>query len=120
MKLIDPKLYAARWTEEHIRREETDGRNVARNARVHTATYQTLDGDRAKEPRSFFFKHYGGKNHFSHIVIVECHRSAWGDWKYILEHNPEAVRIGLTATPPRRNENGSRMLKISNISQVSL
>ena len=24
-KLIDPKLYAAQWTEEHIRREETAG-----------------------------------------------------------------------------------------------
>jgi type I restriction enzyme, R subunit len=76
-----------------------DGKNFARNARIHIATYQTLDGDRGKEARNFFFKHYAEKNCFSHIVIDECHRSAWGDWKFILENNPEAVQIGLTATP---------------------
>lgn len=79
--------------------ELKDGKNFARNARVHIATYQTLDGDRGKAARNFFFKHYGATHHFSHIVIDECHRSAWGDWKYILENNPEAVQIGLTATP---------------------
>jgi type I restriction enzyme R subunit len=76
-----------------------DGKNYARNARIHIATYQTLDGDRGKEARNFFFKHYGEKNCFSHIVIDECHRSAWGDWKFILENNPDAVQVGLTATP---------------------
>ncbi len=76
-----------------------DGKNNARNARIHIATYQTLDGDQGKEARNFFFKHYLEKNHFSHIVIDECHRSAWGDWKFILENNPDAVQIGLTATP---------------------
>jgi type I restriction enzyme R subunit len=76
-----------------------DGKNHARNARIHIATYQTLDGDRGKEARNFFFKHYIDKNHFSHIVIDECHRSAWGDWKFILENNPAAVQVGLTATP---------------------
>jgi type I restriction enzyme R subunit len=76
-----------------------DGKNFARNARIHIATYQTLDGDRGKEARNFFFKHYHSPNHFSHIIIDECHRSAWGDWKFILEQNPQAVQIGLTATP---------------------
>jgi type I restriction enzyme R subunit len=76
-----------------------DGKNFARNARIHIATYQTLDGDRGKEARNFFFKHYTEKNYFSHIIIDECHRSAWGDWKFILENNPAAVQIGLTATP---------------------
>ena len=79
--------------------QTSDGKNHARNARIHIATYQTLDGDRGNAARNFFFKHYGEKNHFSHIVIDECHRSAWGDWKFILEHNPDAVQIGLTATP---------------------
>lgn len=79
--------------------ETEDGKNFARNARIHIATYQTLDGDRGKEARNFFFKHYIEKNHFSHIIIDECHRSAWGDWKFILEQNPAAVQIGLTATP---------------------
>lgn len=76
-----------------------DGKNFAKNARIHIATYQTLDGNRGTEARNFFFKHYVEKNHFSHIVIDECHRSAWGDWKFILEQNPEAVQVGLTATP---------------------
>jgi len=76
-----------------------DGKNFARNARIHIATYQTLAGDQGKEARNFFFKHYGELNAFSHIVIDECHRSAWGDWRFILENNPDAVQIGLTATP---------------------
>lgn len=76
-----------------------DGSNFARNARVHIATYQTLDSDQGKDARNFFFKHYARQNEFSHIVIDECHRSAWGEWKYILGQNPEAVQIGLTATP---------------------
>lgn len=76
-----------------------DGKNYARNARIHVATYQTLDMDQGKSARNFFFQHYPEENSFSHIIIDECHRSAWGEWKFILEHNPAAVQIGLTATP---------------------
>ncbi|HRJ08889.1 MAG TPA: DEAD/DEAH box helicase family protein [Prosthecobacter sp.] len=79
--------------------EGADGKNNARNAVIHIATYQTLAGDQGREARNFFARHYGAKNHFSHIIIDECHRSAWGDWKFILEDNPDAVHIGLTATP---------------------
>jgi type I restriction enzyme R subunit len=79
--------------------ETGDGRNNAHNAAIHIATYQTLAGDQGREARNFFFKHYLEKNHFSHIIIDECHRSAWGDWKFILENNPDAVQVGLTATP---------------------
>lgn len=75
-----------------------DGKNNARNAKIHIATYQTLDTN-STEARNFFFKHYLEKNTFSHIIIDECHRSAWGEWKFILEHNPDAIQIGLTATP---------------------
>lgn len=39
------------------------------------------------------------ENYFSHIVIDECHRSAWGKWSAVLRRNPDAVHIGLTATP---------------------
>lgn len=79
--------------------EEADGKNHARNAKIHIATYQTLDTDVGNKARNFFFKHYMEKNEFSHIVIDECHRSAWGQWRYFLEHNPDAVQVGLTATP---------------------
>src|SRR5262249_28268262 len=39
------------------------------------------------------------ENYFSHIIIDECHRSAWGKWSEILTRNPAAIQIGLTATP---------------------
>jgi type I restriction enzyme R subunit len=69
------------------------------NARVVVATYQTLgvddDGD-----GSFLTRNYP-ENYFSHIVIDECHRSAWGKWSAVLTRNPAARHIGLTATPRR-------------------
>ena len=51
------------------------------------------DGD-----ANFLTDHYP-ENYFSHIVIDECHRSAWGKWSQVLTRNPNAVQIGLTATP---------------------
>ncbi len=77
--------------------EEPDGRNHAKNARVHVATYQTLGIDRQGDP-SFLFRHYP-ENYFTHIIIDECHRSAWGKWSVVLTRNAKAVQIGLTATP---------------------
>lgn len=78
--------------------EADGGRNHARNARVHIATYQTLGIDREDGDPSFLFRHYP-ESYFSHIVIDECHRSAWGKWSVVLTRNPHAVQIGLTATP---------------------
>ncbi len=72
-------------------------RNPEKNARVVVATYQTLDVQ-PEGDASYLMRHYG-ENYFSHIVIDECHRSAWGDWHEVLERNPDAVQIGLTATP---------------------
>lgn len=77
---------------------ESDGRNHARNATIHVATYQTLGVDREGADESFLAEHYP-PDHFSHIVIDECHRSAWGRWSKVLTMNPKAVQIGLTATP---------------------
>ncbi len=69
-----------------------------RNAKILIATYQTLNiTEEDDEPR--FWKTNYPPNFFSHIIIDECHRSAWGKWSVILLDNPEAVRIGLTATP---------------------
>lgn len=90
---------------------EVDTRNPQKNAKVMIATYQTL-GDKkagpayvtdagAEEPTmdtTFFLKHYP-PGYFDVIVIDECHRSAWGKWFVILEKNPDAIQIGLTATP---------------------
>lgn len=78
--------------------EDRGGNNRAANARVHVATFQTLDVDNEDASASFLTKHYP-PDYFTHIVIDECHRSAWGKWRTVLERNPSAVKIGLTATP---------------------
>ena len=77
---------------------EPDGLNHARNARIHVATYQTLDVDTEDGTANFLTTFYP-ENYFSHIIIDECHRSAWGKWSQVLTRNPDAVQIGLTATP---------------------
>lgn len=76
------------------------GENEARNARVHIATYQTLGVDAEDGDESFLTQHYP-EDHFSHIIIDECHRSAWNKWSQVLRRNSKAVQIGLTATPRR-------------------
>ena len=78
--------------------EDRQGRNLAANARVHVATFQTLDVDKDDGGTNFLTTHYP-PDYFSHIVIDECHRSAWGKWRSVLERNPAAAKIGLTATP---------------------
>ncbi|MEX2236057.1 MAG: DEAD/DEAH box helicase family protein [Dehalococcoidia bacterium] len=80
--------------------QEYGGRNKAKNARVHVATYQTLGVASDEDDSSFLRTHYP-ENYFTHIVIDECHRSAWGKWSELLTRNPDAVQIGLTATPRR-------------------
>ena len=71
-----------------------------KNARILVATYQTLDVDDEKADANFLRTHYP-EDYFSHIVIDECHRSAWGKWSEVLKRNPHAVQVGLTATPRR-------------------
>ncbi|NLF17500.1 MAG: DEAD/DEAH box helicase family protein [Lentisphaerae bacterium] len=77
-----------------------DGTNNAKNARIHIATYQTLGVATDTGDASFLMSVYP-ENTFSHIVIDECHRSAWGKWSQVLTRNPGAVQVGLTATPRR-------------------
>jgi type I restriction enzyme, R subunit len=71
--------------------------NPQKNARVLIATYQTLDVDNEAATANFLTANYP-VDYFSHIVIDECHRSAWGKWSEALTRNPHAVQIGLTAT----------------------
>jgi type I restriction enzyme R subunit len=77
---------------------EVKGGNAQKNARILIATYQTLDVDTDEAEASFLVKNYP-VDYFSHIVIDECHRSAWGKWSEVLRRNPKAAQIGLTATP---------------------
>jgi len=79
--------------------KKPDGTNNAKNARIHIATYQTLNVDTEDGMATFLTTYYPEKNYFSHIIIDECHRSAWGKWSIVLTRNPDAVQIGLTATP---------------------
>ena len=75
-----------------------DGVNNAKNARIHIATYQTLGVDNENGDANFLTTYYP-EDYFTHIVIDECHRSAWGKWSQVLTRNRNAVQIGLTATP---------------------
>jgi type I restriction enzyme R subunit len=74
------------------------GDSPQKNARVLVATYQTLGVAEDTDDASFLTDHYP-ENYFSHIIIDECHRSAWNKWHQVLTRNPDAVQIGLTATP---------------------
>ena len=77
---------------------KSDGTNNAKNARIHIATYQTLGIENENGDASFLTTYYP-EDYFTHIVIDECHRSAWGKWSQVLTRNRNAVQIGLTATP---------------------
>ena len=84
-----------------------DGTNNAKNARIHIATYQTLGVENEDGDANFLTTYYP-ENYFTHIVIDECHRSAWGKWSQVLTRNRNAVQIGLTATPaPARDASRS-------------
>jgi len=77
---------------------EITSANPNTNAKILIGTYQTLNiTSNDKEPE--FWKKNFPVNFFSHIIIDECHRSAWGNWSIVLTDNPDAVHIGLTATP---------------------
>ena len=75
-----------------------DGTNNAKNARIHIATYQTLGVENESGDANFLTTFYP-EDYFTHIVIDECHRSAWGKWSQVLTRNRNAVQVGLTATP---------------------
>lgn len=96
------KLKAAFGDNARIVRTERGG-NAAQNARIHIATYQTLGLDNDEGFASFLTEHYG-EDAFSVIIIDECHRSAWGKWSEVLRRNPNAIHIGLTATPRKLEE----------------
>ncbi|MEP9364006.1 DEAD/DEAH box helicase family protein [Nocardioides sp. CN2-186] len=64
---------------------------------IHFATYQTLYSTRGGAK---LFESYP-RDYFDCVVVDECHRSGYGDWRAILEHFESSVQIGLTATPKR-------------------
>ena len=87
--------------------ERKRGANAARNARIQIATYQTLGLDKEEEGEenfASFLTEFYDEDAFSVIIIDECHRSAWGRWSEVLERNPNAIHVGLTATPRQLGE----------------
>ncbi|MEO0257449.1 MAG: DEAD/DEAH box helicase family protein [candidate division WOR-3 bacterium] len=72
--------------------------NPQKNARILIATYQTLNIHDENGDAKFLLENYP-ENYFSHIIIDECHRSAWGKWSIVLTRNSNAIQVGLTATP---------------------
>ena len=72
--------------------------NPEKNARIVVATYQTLGVADDADDATFLTRHYP-EDYFSHVIIDEAHRSAWNKWSQVLTRNPNAVQIGLTATP---------------------
>ena len=93
-------------------------RDPAINARVIVATYQTLGVDREDGDASFLRAHYP-KDYFSHIIIDECHRSAWGKWSEVLTRNPNAIQIGLTATPRNIDTGDAKHVNKTEDEQIS-
>lgn len=77
---------------------EISSGNPQKNARVLIGTYQTLNVSGEDDDAKFLTDNYP-ENYFSHIIIDECHRSAWGRWSNVFTRNPNAYQIGLTATP---------------------
>ncbi len=99
-----------------------NGENAAKNARIHIATYQTLGlDDDADDDQvdSFLTEHYA-EDAFSVIIIDECHRSAWGRWSEVLKRNPNAIHIGLTATPRQLHESEKATLEDNEITANNL
>ncbi|MGH3547187.1 MAG: EcoAI/FtnUII family type I restriction enzme subunit R, partial [Pseudonocardiaceae bacterium] len=76
--------------------------HAQRSREVYFALYQSLDrGD-----EEALFGQYA-KDYFDLIIVDECHRgsaSSSSQWRHILEHFDEAVQVGLTATPIRRDD----------------
>ena len=69
--------------------------NFNKNRKIYFSTYQTLYSNDSykKIPEDFF----------DLIIIDECHRSGYGEWRNILEHFKNAYQLGMTATPKRED-----------------
>jgi type I restriction enzyme R subunit len=108
---------------DNVRLVKTEkGENAAKNARIHIATYQTLglDEDTDEDQVGSFLTENYPENSFSVIIIDECHRSAWGRWSEVLKRNPNAIHIGLTATPRQLFESKTSLKEDNDITANNL
>lgn len=78
---------------EWVSREQADSR--ASNTRVVVGSVPTMKGARLEAWPA---------GAFTLIVLDECHHSASKSWRAIVDHFPEAKRLGLSATPKRHDK----------------
>lgn len=71
---------------------------IPKQHNVYFSSYQALYTENSSGKR--LFEEYP-PNFFDLIIVDECHRSGYGTWNDILKHFPDAVHLGMTATPKR-------------------
>jgi type I restriction enzyme, R subunit len=72
---------------------------LPQHSAIYFGMYQSLYGDGGGTP---LFRGVP-RDFFDLIVIDECHRSGFGTWREILDYFQDAVQLGLTATPKRKD-----------------
>ncbi len=76
-----------------------EGGNAPKSRDVYFSIYQAMY---AGDEGGRLFQEYP-PDFFDLIIIDECHRSGYGTWKEILDYFSDAVQLGMTATPKRRD-----------------
>ena len=70
-------------------------RQLNLNRDLYFALYQALDSEDDDGP---IYQRLP-QDFFGLIIIDECHRSGFGKWNEILQYFPQAIQLGMTATP---------------------
>ncbi|MCA1708284.1 MAG: DEAD/DEAH box helicase family protein, partial [Actinobacteria bacterium] len=73
--------------------------DLSPHSALYFGMYQSLYAERDGKQ---VFRHVP-PDFFDLIVIDECHRSGFGTWREILDYFEQAVHLGLTATPKRKD-----------------
>lgn len=79
-------------------RFEIEGDHIPHGRQIYFAIYQGLY---AATPDGLKLFETLPPDFFDLIIIDECHRSGFGTWNEILRHFPQAIQLGMTATPKR-------------------
>lgn len=79
-------------------RAEIEGGEIPRGRQIYFGIYQGLYGTTPDGLKTFETL---PPDFFDLIIIDECHRSGFGTWNEILRHFPNAIQLGMTATPKR-------------------
>jgi type I restriction enzyme R subunit len=80
------------------RAEINGGNDILKGRQIYFGIYQGLY---APSPDGLRVFEQLPSDYFDLIIIDECHRSGFGTWNEILKHFPNAIQLGMTATPKR-------------------